>query len=166
LAKFIDITNRRFGRLVALKVQKQDQHGFRLWKCRCDCRAITIVRQSHLHSGAIRSCGCLNSELSAKRKLTHGGTYLPEYAVWSTMHARCRNPNNKRWEHYGGRGIKVCKRWSKFENFIADMGQRPNAAYSLERINNNRGYSPKNCEWATAEKQSRNRRKRRWFRKP
>lgn len=85
----------------------------------------------------------------------HGLSRSPEYRVWAAMKDRCSNQNNDRWARYGGRGITVCKRWLKFENFFADMGVKPDG-FTLERKDNNKGYSPGNCEWATYEAQARN----------
>lgn len=108
-------------------------------------------------------------------RLRHGyatkknrGSVRPEYYIWHSMIQRCTNPKAKQYEDYGGRGIKVCKRWHLFDNFIADMGSRPEgehpsgrAMWTLERKNSNKGYSPDNCIWATYKDQSRNRRKNR-----
>ena len=81
-----------------------------------------------------------------------------EYETWVSMRDRCRNPNNKRYENYGGRGIRICKRWDDFANFLADMGERPSPQHSLDRINNDGSYRPSNCRWATRSQQRRNRR--------
>lgn len=82
-----------------------------------------------------------------------------EYGIWKGMRKRCNTPNNKAYEYYGGRGIKVCKRWDKFENFLLDMGKRPSKGHTLDRINNNKGYSKTNCRWATWRVQGLNKRK-------
>jgi len=90
---------------------------------------------------------------------THGGTYTPEYRSWQMMKSRCRNPNNASYKNYGGRGIKICKRWiNSFENFLKDMGPRPSAQHTLDRKNNDGNYTPKNCQWATKKEQVANRR--------
>src|SRR5262245_52547126 len=114
MPKLIDIAGNRYGRLIVLKhVYGED------WKCRCDCGRDIVVRSSHLRGGYKKSCGCLRSP--------HGESYrrTPEYTSWCQLRDRCFNPNNKKWKHYGGRGIKVCERWQHFENFLADMGRRP-----------------------------------------
>jgi hypothetical protein len=88
----------------------------------------------------------------------HGAFDSPEYAVWEAMKQRCLNPKCKTYQHYGGRGIQVCERWRKFENFIADMGRRPSSEYTLDRENNNGNYEPGNCRWVTMQIQGSNRR--------
>lgn len=88
----------------------------------------------------------------------HGLSGTPEYRTWAQMMTRCRNPNSTRYENWGGRGITVCERWERPENFIADMGPKPSPQHSIHRIDNNRGYEPNNCIWATAEDQAKNRR--------
>jgi hypothetical protein len=100
-------------------------------------------------------------------RVKHGaymdGGETPEHYVWRAMVARCNTPTHKAFHFYGGRGIKVCKRWLNYENFLADMGIRPSALHSLDRINNNKGYSPSNCRWATRSEQQKNKRTTRIF---
>ncbi len=85
-----------------------------------------------------------------------GGKEQPEHYVWRTMRDRCCNPNHKAYRYYGGRGITVCDRWMEYENFLADMGHRPSKLHSLDRIDNNKGYEPGNCRWATRSEQQKN----------
>jgi hypothetical protein len=92
-----------------------------------------------------------------------GGKEAPEHYVWRTMIARCTNPKSASYLYYGGRGIKVCKRWQRYELFLADMGPRPSPEYSLERKNTQRGYMPSNCRWATRSEQQKNKTTTRWF---
>lgn len=153
---FSDITLQRFGRLVALWPQNKDKRGLYLWLCLCDCGRETVVRGSDLREGKTKSCGCLHDELASKRNFRHGhskGTRT--YRSWMAMRDRCRYSNHKDYEHYGGRGIKVCERWQSFENFLADMGERP-VGLTLDRIDPNGNYEPGNCRWATWSEQREN----------
>lgn len=86
---------------------------------------------------------------------THKQSYTKLYRTWASMKDRCTNKRSKEYKSYGGRGIELCKRWMGFDNFYRDMGERPDGL-SLDRIDNNKGYSPSNCRWATASQQSRN----------
>jgi hypothetical protein len=119
------------------------------------------VRAAYLSSSRGRSCGCLGREIHKAQgkvlNLIHGKANTPIYRLWKSMKNRCFNVNNKSYLDYGGRGITVCERWLKFENFFADMGERPQGK-SLDRINNNGGYEPSNCRWATSKQQVHNRR--------
>lgn len=100
-------------------------------------------------------------ELISERNRKHGGRGMREYNAWQAMIQRCRNANHQAFKNYGGRGILVCDRWQRsFENFIADVGPRPSASHSLDRIDNERGYEPSNCRWATKSEQSKNTRPR------
>jgi hypothetical protein len=91
-------------------------------------------------------------------RAVHGMWSTPTYASWADMLSRCRNPKGKQWKDYGGRGIRVCRRWLKFENFVADMGLRPKGR-TLDRVDNDRNYTPANCRWATRLEQQNNQRR-------
>ena len=147
--KFSDLTNQRFGRLIAIKRIKNKLSKRTQWLCKCDCGNTKIVDMACLQSGDTRSCGCL--------KKKHGFFGSAIYVVWATMIQRCRNKNDKDYHNYGGRGITVCKRWLRFESFYADMGDRPEGL-TLERLDNEKGYFPDNCGWRTPKVQANNKR--------
>jgi len=149
MPKFEDITGQRFGRLVVTGCNSSKRGGG-TWICLCDCGRNKIVDANSLKSGHTQSCGCLR----------HGLCFTPTWWSWVGMTARCRNQNRKA---YGGRGISVCDRWLKFENFLSDMGERP-LGHTIDRINNDGDYEPGNCRWATAKQQSENKRKNTWWR--
>lgn len=121
-----------------------------------------VIYGGNLTRGLSKSCGCLNSEITAARNVagaTHGGCGSPEHEAWHAIIQRCTNPGARDYHNYGGRGIRICKRWLRFENFIADMGKRPAPGYSIDRFPDNDGnYEPRNCRWATKLEQDRNRR--------
>lgn len=161
MAKFKDITGQRFGRLVAIHpagMRKNGKYSLVQWLCQCDCGQKRIAVGHALRRGRIISCGCAKKGKNNHR-YSHGHAGKenkhPLYYVWSAMLQRCNNPKNKDFKNYGGRGIKVCKRWHKFENFLADVGH-PSPGLMLDRYPNNDGnYKPNNWRWATP-KQSRN----------
>lgn len=157
--KYRTVPGQRFGRLVVIGETTGHEKGRTYWLCRCDCGAEKIALPKSIARGLTQSCGCLHKEWLSGLRATHRKSGGPTYSSWSAMRARCRNPNNKHYADYGGRGITVCARWDNFENFLADMGEKPSARYSIERRENNRGYEPDNCYWAFAKAQARNTRK-------
>jgi hypothetical protein len=158
MPKQIDITNIRFGKLVAIKPVGKNFRGIK-WLCQCDCGKIRIVNTAVLRNGEITRCNiCSNRSRYTNRHTYHGYSKSAEYKIWQGMHNRCRNPKAINYERYGGRGITVAPQWSNFVNFINDVGPRPHPSFLLDRINNNKGYFPDNVRWADPNTSSKNKR--------
>lgn len=154
------VAGARYGRLTVLeelyrqgKYQKE-----RAWRCRCDCGQETIVSVGNIVQGGVHSCGCASRELISMARRTHGHTGSPTYSSWAAMKERCLKPSHHAYGRYGGAGIRICDRWMRFENFLADMGERPSAEHSLDRVDPNGDYEPGNCRWATRKEQRDHRR--------
>jgi len=126
--------------------------------CQCVCGQQKLVNGSNLRRRLSTSCGCLRDTRTGVRSISHGMSKTPLYAVWRTMLQRCDKPNFIQYKDYGGRGIKVCERWYKFENFYMDMGPPPFPKASIERVDNDRGYEPENVVWADRATQAKNKR--------
>ena len=147
----------QYGRLTV--VCRSDKTGY--FVCTCECGQTKHIYGGHLRKGKIKSCGCLHRELASQnmtcQKLKHGMAGTKIYGIWSSMIGRCRNPYHHAYKSYGARGITINKRWLEFDQFYKDMGDPP-PKHSLERIDNNKGYTKDNCKWATTKEQMNNRR--------
>lgn len=153
-----DVKGERFGRLRVTLYVGIGKNGEAIWLCECECGGRSEVRGSSLRNANTRSCGCLRRETAREMFTVHGQCGSAVYVAWMNMVQRCKNPNHPQYADYGGRGITVCKSWEQFENFYADMGDRPQGL-TLDRINNDKGYERSNCRWADRKTQANNRRK-------
>lgn len=151
-----DLSGLRSGRLLIVKFSHYEpKNRTNYWECMCDCGTIKVLPGTVVKKGKIVSCGCyLNDNIKLWNR-THGRSYTREYKSWTMMKARCSNPSNKDYHHYGGRGIRFCEGWDKFVNFFNDMGPCPEGM-TLDRRDFNGNYEPNNCRWATWEQQHNN----------
>lgn len=157
----IDLTGQRFGRWTALEQSGKTKHGSYLWKCRCDCGNIGIVSSGNLRSGISKSCGCYEREKASKTHKKHGMAKSRLYSIWLNMRDRCYREKNNHYHVYGEKGISVCPEWlgeHGFDNFSKwSMANGYKDNLTLDRIDNDKGYSPGNCRWATQKEQQNHR---------
>src|SRR4030042_6036882 len=141
----VDITNQRFGKLIALEPTTLRKRSSIIWKCQCDCGKIVLKASDNLRRGFTKSCGCLVKEKSFRHghAASNCKRHSRTYESWCRMWQRCNNKNLPAYRYWGGRGIAVCKRWKDFRNFLSDMGERPQGK-SIDRINNDGNYEPSN----------------------
>lgn len=151
----VDLVGQRFGRLVVQGRVSRPNRAGAFWLCRCDCGGAppASIGTSQLLRGSTQSCGCLRIERIKAANSTHKMTQTPTYVSWKSMWARCTDPGHKSYDRY--KDLAPPQRWLSFENFLADMGERP-AGTSLDRVDNKLPYSPGNCRWATPREQQGN----------
>lgn len=157
--RLINLTGGRFSRWTVLSQAGNTPRGGAIWLCRCECGVERPVLGADLRKGTSVSCGCARTERVAGLNKTHGRSNTRLHRIWGNMRARCLNPNSPGFKNYGGRGIEICNDWGEFSVFEA---WAKNAGYrddlSIERLDVNAGYTPKNCSWANKQLQSENRR--------
>jgi len=168
--KKIDLSGQKFNRLLVIEdTGKRRKNGTIIWLCKCDCGNFIKTSKDNLDR-ATKSCGCLQKEITGQRSkgnsycLKHGhwsgGKASRTWKSWNSMKHRCLNENAPNYKYYGGRGITICDRWlnkNGFENFLEDMGERPEGT-SIDRVDNEGNYQPSNCKWSTPKEQINNRR--------
>lgn len=145
-----------FSRLTVLGHSHVTKSGKYVWDCRCGCGTLKKVEGYELRSGHTKSCGCLAVETLLKRSITHGASKTPEFKTWIHICRRCEDKSDIKYPTYGGRGIKVCDRWSDFQTFLNDVGYKPSLIHTLDRLDNEKNYEPTNVRWATPKEQSNN----------
>lgn len=154
---FKDEKGNRYGKLTVISYEVKNGKAY--WKCKCDCGNMTSVAGDKLRRGITKSCGCIQrSHRKEGFHKSHGMTETRLYSEWCNMKARCNNPRNIMYKNYGGRGIKVCEEWRKFENFMEwAISHGYTDELTIERKNVNGNYEPSNCEWIPRDKQYLNR---------
>lgn len=161
--RLIDLTGKRFGRLIVVRRGENHKQGQARWICLCDCGNETLSSGRHLRNGNTKSCGCYGLSKTIKTCTTHGKWKTREYRIWQGIKNRCLNKNNPEYKYYGGRGILICDEWvNSFEKFFKDMGE--SNGLSIDRFPNcNGNYEKSNCRWATKKEQARNTSRNVWI---
>jgi hypothetical protein len=149
--KLPDLTGKTFGRCLVGSLSGRDKRGNLRYFCTCECGKTDWVRATSLLNGHSKSCGCIRIQSLAERSTIHGQAANGKnrsrtYLVWQSMVGRCHRPKDSSYRYYGAKGVTVCDRWRKFENFLRDMGDSPSFAH-IHRIKNAKIYSKETCEW-------------------
>ena len=150
----------KFGRLVVQEWHGKNKQGNNTWLCECECGNKVVVRTADLNNGHTKSCGCLAKDSFRKVITKHEKRNTRLYSIWANMRTRCNNQNTGCYDRYGGRGITICEEWESFETFHDwAMANGYSDELTLDRIENNAGYSPSNCRWASITVQNSNTRR-------